>query len=154
MGKRLVALTAAILIVFLSGFTAFASENNSFTRVNNIDGSQTTVVSKAAYSPQIKITAETLGLKNKLEGLTDIYCTDDDKIYVLCSQDSRIIVIREDTTLEKEILLTGDDGSEVSFDGDYTIRLGVGDKISVRKAKSATNILKLSKLSPGAFFFH
>lgn len=141
MEKRLVALTAAILIVFLSGFTAFASENNSFTRVNNIDGSQTTVVSKAAYSPQIKITAETLGLKNKLEGLTDIYCTDDDKIYVLCSQSSRIIVIREDTTLEKEVLLTGDDGSEVSFDGAKGIYVDSGGNIYIADTNNGRIII-------------
>ena len=40
-----------------------------------------------------------------------------------------------------------DDSAEVSFDGDYPIKLGFGDKIVIKKAEQATNILKLSKLS-------
>ena len=40
-----------------------------------------------------------------------------------------------------------DSSAEVSFDGDYPIKLGFGDKIVIKKAEQATNILKLSKLS-------
>ena len=62
---------------------------------------------------------------------------------------SKSIVLSAEDCVEIEIGARNEENetAEVSFDGDYTIRLGVGDKIIVRKAKSATNILKLSKLS-------
>lgn len=40
-----------------------------------------------------------------------------------------------------------DEQVEVSFDGDYSVKLKVGDRIVVHKAEASTNILRLSKMS-------
>ena len=48
---------------------------------------------------------------------------------------------------EKILVIINPADREVSFDGDYPIKLGFGDKIVIKKAEQATNILKLSKLS-------
>jgi len=63
---------------------------------------------------------------------------------------SKSIVLSAEDCIEIEIGARSkekDEMAEVSFDGDHSIKLGVGDKIIVKKAKSATNILKLSTLS-------
>lgn len=66
------------------------------------------------------------------------------------SLNAKSIVLSADDQIEIEISARNnetDDSAEVSFDGDYPIKLGFGDKIVIKKAEQATNILKLSKLS-------
>lgn len=66
------------------------------------------------------------------------------------SLNAKSIVLSADDEIEIEISARNhetDDSAEVSFDGDYPIKLGFGDKIVIKKAEQATNILKLSKLS-------
>ena len=63
---------------------------------------------------------------------------------------AKSIVLSADDEIEIEISARNhetDDSAEVSFDGDYPIKLGFGDKIVIKKAEQSTNILKLSKLS-------
>ncbi len=62
------------------------------------------------------------------------------KSIVLSAEDCIEIEIEERNSESEEI-------AEASFDGDYPIRMGVGDKLFVRKAESSAQILKLSKLS-------
>lgn len=66
------------------------------------------------------------------------------------SLNAKSIVLSADDEIEIEISARNhetDDSAEVSFDGDYPSNLGFGDKIVIKKAEQATNILKLSKLS-------
>lgn len=62
------------------------------------------------------------------------------KSIVLSAEDCVEIEIEERNSESEEL-------AEVSFDGDYPIRVSVGDKLLVRKAESSAKILKLSKLS-------
>lgn len=66
------------------------------------------------------------------------------------SLNAKSIVLSAEDEIEIEISARNhetDDSAEVSFDGDYPIKLGFGDKIVIKKAEHAANILKLSKLS-------
>lgn len=63
---------------------------------------------------------------------------------------SKSIVLGAEDEITVEIgtrRMESDEEAEVSFDGDSSFRLAVGDKIVIRRAKTNTKILKLSKLS-------
>ena len=63
---------------------------------------------------------------------------------------SKSIVLDAEDEIAVEIgsrRMESDEKVEVSFDGDETFRLSVGDRIIIRRAGKSTRILKLSKLS-------
>jgi len=63
---------------------------------------------------------------------------------------SRSIVINPEDEVTIELGMRRSEKDEqvvVSFDGDYEVKLEVGDKIVVHQAKDSAKILKISKIS-------
>ncbi len=113
-------LALCVVAVMLFSFNAGATSATSFTHWETA-GKRLTVPAKDMYRPIMSFDGFDLGLEDPLEGITDIFCTEDGTTYVLCGEDSRLYKLNKDYTLDKEILVTDADGNEV----DYTGALGV-----------------------------
>ena len=99
--------------------TCAAAPTDSFTRKNEPGGEQTTVRSREAFIASREITADTLGLEEPLEGLTDVFSGPDGRLYLLCGDEgaSRVIILKNDYTLDRELSMTDESGDEVDFSG-------------------------------------
>ncbi len=97
--------------------TALATPTDSFVHDEVADGSTNAAISQDMYSATKLITAQSLGLENRLSGVND-FCTDDEgKIYLLVSDFSQIVVLKPDYTLDRIITLKDDTGEDVFFEG-------------------------------------
>lgn len=94
-----------------------AESSDSFNRVNKAGGEISTIVSRECYEAVFNITGASLGLNNALEGISDVYVSDNGKIYLLASGISKIIVLSKDYKFIKEILISDDNGSSVNISG-------------------------------------
>lgn len=66
------------------------------------------------------------------------------------SLNSKSIVLSAEDEIEIEISARNhetEEYCEVRFDGDNSVRVGIGDRILIQRAENSTNILKLSKRS-------
>ena len=110
-------LICLFLTVFLSSATCVkAASSDSYTRVD-IPGDTTEVrLSREMYTASKEVSAASLGLEEAFEGITDIFCTDSGKIYLLCGEKSRLTEISSDYSSARDINVT-DDGTTVDFSG-------------------------------------
>lgn len=111
----------------LFGFSAQAAMAPSFTHWETA-GEILTVPARDMYRPIASYTAGDWGLEDPIEGITDIFCTEEGMTYLLCGDESKLYLLNKDYSLNKEIVVKDADGFEV----DYTGALGVyveGDTI-------------------------
>ncbi len=116
MFKRIIA--SIILVVLIIG-TAFpvSAASDSYTRVD-VPGDMTELrLSREMYAATESITASSLGIEERLEGITDVYSDKNGNILVLCGEESRVISINSDYTLDKEITVTDSEGNDIDFNG-------------------------------------
>lgn len=111
-------MSIVIITVMIIGTSLTASAiSDSYSRVD-VPGEQTELrLSREMYSATNSITATSLGLNEKLEGITDIFSDEAGNILLLCGNKSRIISINNDYTLDKEITVTDAKDEEVDFKG-------------------------------------
>lgn len=115
--KKIISIIFAIVIIASSfGLVAFASPSNSFTHYNLPGDKNIVNLSREMYTAVKTITASSLGISETLEGITDICIDSNDYIYVLCGASSRIVVINQDYTFNREIAITDKDGNKVSYE--------------------------------------
>lgn len=117
--KKVKSLSVLLIVIVLcfSFLSSFSVSAQSYTRVD-IPGATTEVrLARESYSAQKTISAETLGLSEKLNVISDICTTSDGKILVVTEKDSRVVRINPDYTLDKEIFVTDEEGNTVKFDG-------------------------------------
>ena len=95
--KKTISILSLIVLLFtiFPQSTVFASEN-SFSHIDKQDGSRETVLSREMYYADKYITANSIGLENALEGLTDVCYGNNGEIYILCGENSRIIELNPD----------------------------------------------------------
>ncbi len=105
-----------VVAVMLFSFNAGASSATSFTHWETA-GERLVVPAKDMYRPITSFGASDLGLTEPFEGLTDLFCTPDGMTYVLCGMESRLYLLNKDYTLNKEIVVTDEEGEEVDYDG-------------------------------------
>lgn len=104
-----------LITVFSFSFVAKATSGDVFTHADDPDGSTSVVLTKESYIPQQSITASSLNLEEGLKGLSDICFGPDGKVYLLCSEISKVIVLKSDYTFEKEIIIADESGAPVVF---------------------------------------
>lgn len=90
---------------------------STYTRDYQADGIFRLRLSREMYLPAHTITASTLGLEETLEGITDLCCTEDGTILLLCGGTSRLIRINPDYSLKDELIVTDSNGEPVDFTG-------------------------------------
>lgn len=104
----------ALLFAFSSSFAVSAK---TFTHIDEADGSVSTTNSREAYTVAEKINASALGLENNLKDLNDVYCADNGEILLLGSENSTIVVLNSDYTLNRVITVTDQNGEQINFKG-------------------------------------
>ncbi len=109
-------LVVCLTLILLLSVNIQAASNQSFSRLETND-SVLTVSGRNIYDSVKTIKASDLGLQDPFDGLTDIYCTDDGKVYVLCGGASKLYVVNSDYTFDRELAVIDSDGQPVSFKG-------------------------------------
>lgn len=134
---------AAILICIVVSCSVFAVNADSYSRNEKADGNNVSVASKAIYKSEKSITSDILGLSDALEGITDIFCSDDGYIYILCGEQSRIIVLNGDYSFNREINVMHN-GEPLDYTGAQGIFTSSKSEIYVADTNN-TRILIISK---------
>lgn len=107
-----------VVAVMLFGFTAQAASGPSFTHWETAGKNSLTVASRDMYKPVLSFSASDVGVAFPFEGITDIFCTEDGKTFLLCGEaNSKLYLLNKDYTLDKEIVVKDADGKKVNFEG-------------------------------------
>lgn len=116
MFKRIISTLLIVVLIIGTSLTASAA-SDSYSRVD-VPGSETELrLSREMYSATNYITATSLGVSEKLDGITDIFSDKSGNILLLCGDKSRIVSINRDYTLDKEIVVTDESGEVVNYKG-------------------------------------
>ncbi len=111
--------------------TAVAAPTSSFVHNDTASGVTESGLTQEMYNASQVITASSLGLEKSLSGLKD-FCTDkEDRVYILVSSWSQIVILNSDYTLNKVLKLKDAEGNEVSFSGASGIFVDHENKIYV-----------------------
>ena len=114
--KKIIISVFLLVFVFCNTFTAFAAATDSFVRVDSVGGQTSAVPAREVYTVSNVITAASLGIENSLQGITDIYCSQDGEVYILCGDESRLVILDSDYKFDRE-LKVNDQNGEVNFSG-------------------------------------
>ena len=107
-----------VVAVMLFGFSAQAATAPSFTHWGTAGKNTLTVPARDMYEPLTSFTASDLGLSYPFSGITDLFCTKDGKTLGLCGeQNSKLFLLNKDYTLDREIVVTGENDKKVNFTG-------------------------------------
>ena len=120
MNKRFIKIVVCMcmsLIIALTPLLSLAeSPNKTYTHQVGVDGNKKTVYSRDIYSASENINASTLNTQ-KLTGITDIFCTDEGNIYLLCGDDSRLVLLDKDYKFVKNIEIHDGEGKKCKYKG-------------------------------------
>lgn len=141
--KKILIKSVAVLMVLLIMCPAFLVSADSYQRTEKADGSSISVSSKPTYTVDRVITADDLGLGESLEGITEVFCSDNGFIYVLCGEKSKVYVLNKDYTFNRELVITKE-GEALDFTGAQGIFV---DKNSVMYIADTSNA-KILVISP------
>ena len=99
------------------GFTVAAAPTDSFVHNDTASGATEAGLTQEMYNASKVITGGSLGLEKSMSGIKDI-CTDaDNKVYILVSDWSQIVILNSDYTLNKVLKVLDEEGNAMSFMG-------------------------------------
>lgn len=141
--KRII--TSIVLVALIIGTISVpvsaATASESYTRVD-VPGDMTELrLSREMYTATQNITAATLGLDDKLAGITDVFAADDGSILLLCGDESKVFKINSDYSFNKEITVTDAQGETVDFAGAQGIYKDVSGEIFIADTSNARVIV-------------
>ena len=94
-----------IILLFAFAFSVSASEpTGSFVHEETASGKVVSVPSREMYSATRVVTADSLGLKNSMTGLSDLCCDKAGNVYLLSSDSSTVIVLKKDYSFIQALL--------------------------------------------------
>ncbi|MBO4734459.1 MAG: YIP1 family protein [Clostridia bacterium] len=129
--KRLLTMIC-IILVFVMGLSAsvLAEPTDSFTHEDTYNVDPISVMSREMYVSTEFINASSLGLEESFIGISDL-CTDNqDNVYFLIGDNSRIVVLDSNYTYKTTITLVKD-GEAIRFDGAQGIYIDDKDNLYV-----------------------
>ena len=130
--KRLVSLAVAFILLFGFAFSVSAYEpTSSFVHEETASGKVVSVPSREMYSATRVITADSLGLKNSMTGLSDLCCDKEGNTYLLCADSSTVVVLKKDYSFSSIIKVKDKSGEEESFDGAQGIYVDDSGKVYI-----------------------
>lgn len=94
-----------------------AAPVDSYTRVDVPGGNAENTYSREMYIATESITANSLGLTESLEGISDIYSSANGDIFILCEKPARVIRLNKDYTLGEEITIVDKSGLPIDYTG-------------------------------------
>lgn len=107
---------AVIVFAFCMCCSMLTVNADSYQRSEKADGNSVSIASKDTYTVEKNITADILCLEDALEGITEVFCSDDGYIYILCGEKSRIVVLNKDYSFNREITVL-QDGEVLDYTG-------------------------------------
>ena len=81
-----------------------ATPTEAYSHQMTNDKERQIVYGRDVYSATRQINATSLGVE-KLSGITDIHCSEEGHIYLLCGDDSRVLILNNNYELEKELTI-------------------------------------------------
>ena len=118
--KRSIKWCVCLLLIFsvlISVLNVSAQSYDSFSRNQLADGTTENVFARECYNVSRVIRASDFGLEDEFSEISDIFCTEDGLIYILCSGNSEITVLNEDLSFNKIIEVTDENGEQIKFSG-------------------------------------
>ena len=121
-----------ILLLFAFCFGVSATEpTGSFVHEETVSGKVVSVPSREMYSATRVITADSLGLKNAMTGLSDLCCDTEENVYLLSSDRSEVIILNNDYTYKRTFTALTPEGEKLSFEGAQGIYVDSDNKIYI-----------------------
>lgn len=120
MFKKIISILLVVVLCFsltLTTFAAGVTPNEVYTHVDVAGGASELRLTREMYKAEKYINATSLGLEQPLEGITDIFVTDNGEILILCGEKSRLVVLNGDYTFKAEMLVTDATGNPVDYTG-------------------------------------
>ena len=115
--KRLLSIVLVLILTIGLSLPVCAEPTDAFTHDESVNGTMRGVLSSEMYVSTKRISAATLGLEEQWSELTDLYCTDEGKVYILDGGFSSITVLNSDYTLDRVIYITDETGDAFDFTG-------------------------------------
>ena len=112
--KVIVCMCFIITLLPLQASAATPTESYSHQMNNNKE--RQIVYGRDVYAASKQIHATSLGVE-KLSGITDIHCAEDGTVYVLCGDDSRLLILNHNYEFVKELEIRKENGSKLRFSG-------------------------------------
>ena len=164
--KRLISIILVIIMLGSLGLTVAAAPTDSFVHNDTASGAVDAAVTQEMYNASKIITAASLGLEKSLSGIKD-FCSDkDEKLYILVSDWSQVVVLNRDYTLNKVLKFKDAEGNELSFSGasgifvdnDYKIYICDTNNAQILIADNDGNIVEIwgqpdAALIPDDFYY-
>lgn len=114
--KKIIVCVFLFVFILSNVFNASAAATDSFIRVDSIGGQTSAVPAREVYTVSEVINAASLGIDESLQGLTDIYCSPKGEVYILCGDESRLVILDNDYKFSRELKVK-DQSGEVNFSG-------------------------------------
>ena len=105
-----------IISVCASGLNVSAQSYKSFSRNYQADNTTENVLTRECYTASTLIRASDFGLENEFSEISDIFCSDDGLIYILCSGSSEIAVLNNDLSLNRIFNVSDTNGEKMKFE--------------------------------------
>ena len=115
--KKFRAVLCVFLILVTLGLQVSAAGTDTYSHNDTQDGEVISAYSREMFAPIKDIKAEDIGLGYELDGMTDICVDKQERIYILCGGQSRLIVLNSDYSLNREFKVLNDEGAEENFTG-------------------------------------
>ena len=111
-------LVSIFLVIFVIGSTfTVSAASESFIRAD-VQGNTTEIrLSREMYTASEKLTADSFGLKENFQGITDIHYSQSNGILLLCGDDSKLVKISADYSKARAIKVKDKNGETVNFSG-------------------------------------
>ncbi len=135
MKRTVTVLLAAVLALIIFTVPAAATAGDSFTHIEQPDGTYLSVLSRQLFTADEVITAQKLGLQQNFDGLTDLCYDRDGKVYILCGDSSMLVVLNRDYTLNTRLVITDAEG-EVDFTGAQGVFVDRDNSIYISDTKN------------------
>lgn len=132
MKKKLVKVIVCICLVMalMPISVSAATPTEPYTHQTNNNQERQIVYSRDVYSATRQIHATSLGIE-KLSGITDIHCAEDGTIYLLCGDDSRLVILDSHYEFIKELEIRKENGSKQRFAGAQGIFVNEANQIFI-----------------------
>ena len=114
--KNIISLLVSAIIFSTPVQALAATPTDAYIHQESVSGEVTTVYSRDVYMATRQINATTLGIE-KLSGITDMCSTEDGKVYLLCGDESRLLVLDSNYELQEEINVCYKNGKNCDFSG-------------------------------------
>lgn len=142
--KKITAVILLILLFITMAFPVGATPSDSYTHVEVPGGKRELHLAREMYYASDYIDARSLGIDEKLTGISDIFCTGDGKLYIVFEELPFVLVLNSDYSFSKKITIKDKDGAQLDFNGSKGIYVDNDGTLYISDTKN-TRVLIVDK---------